>query len=87
MPEKLFSRKGETAVARFLANIDLGCDTRDFWVYRVVLRYFMINALIPHDVPLILIDILLKILLRGLCPPALRLQIRLGAVGAVASPD
>ena len=29
----------------------------------------MINALIPHDVPLILIDILLKILLRGLCPP------------------
>ena len=42
----------------------------------------MINALIPHDVSLILIDILLKILSRGLCPPALRPQIRLGRWGA-----
>jgi len=33
------------------------------------LRYFLANALIPCDIPLVLIDILAKILLRGLCPP------------------
>jgi hypothetical protein len=45
------------------------------------LRYFLANALIPCDIPLVLIDILVKILLRGLCPPHFDAQTWLGAMG------
>ena len=56
-------------------------NTYHFWSCRVVWRYFRLNALIPSQLHLILIDIRGQNLFGGLCPPHFGPQTWLRAMG------